>query len=149
MPSGDNLLVVKADNTRPAPGTATQNVPPLSGDFFMFGGIYRKASLIITQPVHIDMLDFGGPGIYERASEIRSDAATVQITSRVTNNEPKPQRLRVETAILGADGKVVASSTSDAGPIAAGAVSVLQSSLNIANPHLWNGVSDPYLYRLL
>jgi beta-galactosidase len=144
--TGDNVLVVKADNTRPAPGAATENVPPLSGDFFMSGGIYRKATLIITHPVHIDMLDFGGPGIYERA-EIRSDAATVQITSRITNNDPKPQRLRVETAILGADDEVVASTTSEAGPIAPGAVSVLQSSLNIANPHLWNGVSDPYLYR--
>jgi len=144
--SGDNLLVVKADNTRPARGAPTENVPPLSGDFFMFGGIYRKASLIITQPVHIDMLDFGGPGIYERTSDIRSDAATVQITSRVTNNEPKPQRLRVETTILGADDKVVASASSDAGPIASGAVSVIQSSLNIPSPHLWNGVSDPFLY---
>jgi beta-galactosidase len=145
--TGDNVLVVKADNTRPAPGAATESVPPLSGDFFMFGGIYRKAALIITHSVHIDLLDFGGPGIYERASEIRSDAATVQITSRVTNNDPKPQRLRVETAILGADGKVVAATTSEAGPVSPGAVSVLQSSLNIANPHLWNGVSDPYLYR--
>jgi beta-galactosidase len=145
--SGDNLLVVKTDNTRPAPGTPTENVPPLSGDFFMFGGIYRTASLIITQPVHIDMLDFGGPGIYERTSGIRPDAATVQITSRVTNNEPKPQRLRVETSILGVDDKVVASTTNDAGPIASGAVSVIQSTLNITSPHLWNGVSDPYLYR--
>ena len=146
-PSGDNLLVVEADNTRPAPGTATANVPPLSGDFFMFGGIYRKASLIVTRPVHIDMLDFGGPGIYGRASAIQADAATVQVTSRVTNSDPKPQRVRVETAILAADDKVVATTTSEAGPIAAGAVSVLQSGLNIANPHLWNGVSDPYLYH--
>jgi beta-galactosidase len=146
-PSGDNLLVVEADNTRPAPGTPTANVPPLSGDFFMFGGMYRKASLIVTQPVHIDLLDFGGAGVYGRASEIRPDSAAVQITSRVANNEARPQRVRVETRILAADDKVVASATSDAGPIAAGAVSVLQSNLNIANPHLWQGVSDPYLYR--
>jgi len=145
-PTGDNLLVVKTDNTRPAPGAPTENIPPLSGDFFMFGGLYRKAALIITRPVHIDMLDFGGPGIYERA-DISSGAATVQITSRVTNNDPKPQRLRVETAVLGADDKVVASTTSDAGPVAPGAVSVIKSNLNIGNPHLWNGVSDPYLYH--
>lgn len=146
-PAGDNLLVVKADNSRPAPGASTQDVIPLSGDFFMFGGIYRSASLIITHPVHIDLLDFGGPGVYERALDIQQGTATVRVTSRVTNNESSSQRLRVETAILDASGKVVVATTRDAGPVAPGAVSVLESSLSIANPHLWKGVSDPYLYQ--
>jgi beta-galactosidase len=177
-PAGDNLLVVEADNTRPAPGATTQNVIPLSGDFFMFGGIYRSASLIITHPVHIDLLDFGGPGVYERMAEIQPAAATqlptatqpagltqpagvtqpagaaavpaaatVEVTSRVTNNESSPQRVRVETVILDSSDRVVASKTRDTEPVAPGAVSVLESSLSIANPHLWNGVRDPYLYR--
>ena len=161
-PAGDNLLVVEADNSRPAPGATTQNVIPLSGDFFMFGGIYRSASLIITHPVHIDLLDFGGPGVYERVAEIQPAvptqqagagaaavpvAATVKVTSRVANNESSPQRLRVETVILDASDKVVASATRDAGPVAPAAVAVLDSSLSITNPHLWKGVSDPYLYQ--
>jgi len=58
-PLGDNVLVVKADNSRPQPGTSTQDVIPLSGDFFVFGGIYRNVSLIVTRPVHVDLLDFG------------------------------------------------------------------------------------------
>ena len=152
-PAGDNLLVLEADNSRPAPGATTQNIIPLSGDFFMFGGIYRSASLIITNPVHIDLLDFGGPGVYERALDIQPGTATapgtaaVQVTSRVANNEPSPQRLRVETVILDASDEVVASATREAGPVAAGAVAVLESGLSIANPHLWQGVSDPYLYQ--
>jgi beta-galactosidase len=146
-PTGDNLLVVRADNSRPQPGAATQNVIPLSGDFFMFGGIYRSAALIVTQPVHLDMLDFGGPGVYGRALAIQPGTATVQVTSRVVNNASSPQRLRVETDITAADGSVVASSTAAAGPMTPGTVSVLQSNLDIANPHLWQGVRDPYLYR--
>jgi beta-galactosidase len=146
-PTGDNLLVVRADNSRPQPGATTQNVIPLSGDFFMFGGIYRSAALIVTQPIHLDLLDFGGPGVYERALTIQPGAATVQVTSRVVNNESSPQRLRVETAISDADGKLVASSIEPVGPVAPGAVSVLQSNLNIANPRLWQGTRDPYLYR--
>jgi beta-galactosidase len=146
-PTGDNLLVVRADNSRPQPGAATENVIPLSGDFFMFGGIYRSAALIVTQPVHLDLLDFGGPGVYERALAIQPGAATVEVTSRVVNNGPSAQRLRVETAITDADGKVVASNINAAGPVAPGAVSVLQSNLSIANPRLWQGVRDPYLYR--
>jgi hypothetical protein len=39
--SGDNVLVVKADNSRPQPGASTQDVIPLSGDCFVFGGATR------------------------------------------------------------------------------------------------------------
>ena len=72
-PSGENLLVVKADNSRPQPGSTTENVIPLSGDFFVFGGIYRGVALIATDFVHVDMLDFGGPGLYARAVTIDSN----------------------------------------------------------------------------
>jgi beta-galactosidase len=74
---GQNLLVVKADNSKPAPGSTTEAVIPLSGDFFVFGGIYRRVSLVVTNPVHVDMLDYGGPGVYARALSIATDAAAV------------------------------------------------------------------------
>jgi beta-galactosidase len=74
-PSGENLLVVKADNSRPQPGSSTEHVIPLSGDFFMFGGIYRSVKLIVTDPVHADMLDHGGPGLYARAVAANSKSA--------------------------------------------------------------------------
>ena len=78
----------------------------------MFGGIYRQASLIVTQPIHVDLLDFGGPGIYGRVSDIHPATASVQVATRVTNSEAEPRRVRVETVILGADNTVVASNTS-------------------------------------
>ena len=146
LPAGANLLVVKADNSRPQPGASTENVIPLSGDFFMFGGIYRSAALIVTRPVHLDMLDFGGPGVYERTVELRPDSAKVQVTSRLTNSEAAPQRLHVQTDIVDSDGKPVASTTNAAGPIAPGAVAVLQADLSIPNPRLWQGMRDPHLY---
>ena len=45
----------------------------LSGDFFVFGGLYRKVSLVVTDPVHVDMMDFGGPGLYAHASSIDAE----------------------------------------------------------------------------
>jgi beta-galactosidase len=145
--AGDNLLAVRADNSRPQPGATTENLIPLSGDFFMFGGIYRSVTLLVTSATHIDLLDFGGPGVYARTLEIHPDTATVQVTSRVVNNEALPRRLRVATDITDQDGKVVASGTSAVGPIAPGAVLVAESALTLANPRVWQGVRDPYLYR--
>jgi beta-galactosidase len=110
-PSGDNLLVVKADNSRPQPGASTENVPPLSGDFFMFGGIYRSAALIVTSAVHVDLLDFGGPGVYPNALEITPTAATVQVTTRLANDGRVPEKVQVECVIVDESGNAVATTS--------------------------------------
>jgi beta-galactosidase len=181
---GENLLVVKADNSRPAPGATTENVIPLSGDFFVFGGIYRKVSLVVTDAVHVDELDYGGPGVYARALSVAPEAASVQVASRLVNDGARPIKVQVETQIEDADGKVVASVTSQVGlspgvakagavarPKAAGAVRAagganaagisaastnptganapptVTATLRLPNPHLWQGTTDPYLYR--
>ncbi len=65
-PGAANLIVVKADNSKPAPGSSTAEILPLAGDFFIHGGIYRGVSLITANDVGIDLLDFGGPGVYVR-----------------------------------------------------------------------------------
>ncbi|MEY4501494.1 MAG: hypothetical protein RIS52_1384, partial [Pseudomonadota bacterium] len=67
-PGASNLIVVKADNSKPAPGSSTADVLPLAGDFFIHGGIYRGVSLITANDVGIDLLDFGGPGVYVTAN---------------------------------------------------------------------------------
>jgi len=145
-PSKENLLVVKADNSKPAVGSTTENVLPLSGDFFVFGGIYRKAALVVTAPAHIDMMDFGGPGLYAHAVSLSGDDATVQVVGRLANDGPAAREVSTETDILDAGGRIVASATS--APIHLSAAGfVVTTDLHVAHPHLWNGMQDPYLYR--
>ncbi|HTB88400.1 MAG TPA: glycoside hydrolase family 2 TIM barrel-domain containing protein [Steroidobacteraceae bacterium] len=143
--SGDNILAVKADNSRPQPGASTQDVIPLSGDFFVFGGIYRKVSLIVTRPVHVDLLDFGGPGLYARTLDINAAGATVQLSGRVANDLKNPRRIAVEFAIEDAGGAVVTSrilkTTATRGSMA------MQTQLHVEHPQLWEGLKRPYLYR--
>lgn len=55
-PSG-NILEVVVDNRY------DPDVPPIVGDFTMYGGIYRDVSLIETDPVCIDPTVDGGPGV--------------------------------------------------------------------------------------
>jgi len=143
--SDDNVLVVKADNSRPQPGASTQDVIPLSGDFFVFGGIYRNVSLIVTRPVHVDLLDFGGPGLYAHALDIDEAGATVQFSGRVTNDLNKPRRIAVQFAIEDAVGGIVAS-TSLKSTVAPGSIAI-QARLHVEHPRLWEGVKSPYLYR--
>ena len=158
--AGENLLVVKADNSKPQPGSSTAAVIPLSGDFFVFGGIYRDVSLVTTREAHVDLLDHGGPGVYAHAVSIQPAAADVLVATRVVNDGAKPAKVIVESAIEDAEGKVVASTAggSDApsapgaqgGPVALTAkVVVATATLRIAQPRLWQGTKDPYLYRVV
>jgi beta-galactosidase len=144
-PSGDNLLVVKADNSRPQPGASTQDVIPLSGDFFVFGGIYRSVALIATQPVHADLMDFGGPGLYARILDIDATSATVQVSGRLVKDAGKQQQVMVEFAIADASGNVIVSKSLRSS-VSARAIAI-QSRLRVAHPRLWQGQRDPYLYR--
>ncbi len=145
--SGENLLVVKADNSRPRPGSTTENVIPLSGDFFVFGGIYRNVTLIATDLVHVDMLDYGGPGLYAGAT-IDSKSAAVQVSAKLVNDGAKPRTVIVETRIESAPNVVVASESSRVSIPPMRPVSV-ERILHLEHPRLWQGMKDPYLYKVL
>jgi len=147
LKAGDNVLVVKADNSRPAPGSTTQDVIPLSGDFFIHGGIYRPVSLLTTDAVHIDLMDFGGPGIYARALSIDGGQASVEIKERLTNDGDKMQKASVETRIEDGAGHIVASQT-DPQTLKPGTVEN-RLVLKVDHPHLWDSTKDPYLYRVV
>jgi beta-galactosidase len=143
--SGDNLLVVKADNSRPQPGASTQDVIPLSGDFFVFGGTYRNVALIATQPVHVDLMDFGGPGLYAHVLDLDAAFATVLVSGRLVNDVGARRQVMVEFAIEDAGGSVIASKSFRS--TASRRVSAVQARLRIAHPQLWQGTKRPYLYH--
>lgn len=143
-----NLLVVKTDNTRPAAGSTTADVLPLTGDFFIHGGLYRDVSLVATNDVHLDMLDMGGPGVYATTQSIANGSASVSVRSRVSNDGTAEAKLSVVTTLLDAAGAVAAAQTQTIKAPKGKTVEVSQS-LTTPNPHLWQGVEDPYLYSLV
>lgn len=112
MRAGSNLLVVRADNSKPRPGSSTQDVLPLAGDFFIYGGIYRGVRLITVDPAHIDLEDFGGPGVYAHSAAVSDAEAQIAVLVRLANEGNRPRRLRAETTIRDAEGQIVASTRS-------------------------------------
>ncbi|HEX7850274.1 MAG TPA: glycoside hydrolase family 2 TIM barrel-domain containing protein [Sphingomonas sp.] len=143
---GDNVLTVKVDNSKPAPGSTTEFVVPVSGDFFMYGGLYRPVALIVTGAAHIDLLDFGGPGIYGHVTSLNDASAAVAVLARLRNEAASPADLTVRTMVTDVSSKVVARAERRL-RLAAGAAGESRADLPIASPHRWNGTGDPYLYR--
>jgi beta-galactosidase len=138
---GRNVLAVRVDNS------ATRVVSPLGGDFTVFGGLYRPVSLIEADALHFDLLDHGGPGVYARASEI-GRSATVTVEARVANEQPRSRRAPVTVRVLDAEGREIARATTTV-QVPARSVRAASVELSIASPRLWDGVRDPYLYRVV
>ncbi|TGD71731.1 beta-galactosidase [Mangrovimicrobium sediminis] len=144
---GDNLLVVKADNSAPAPGSSTEHVLPLGGDYFLFGGLYREVSLVSAASAQIDLLDHGGPGIYIHTPQVSRERASVAVLARLRNFGESARDLTLVTTVHDAGGAAVATDTAPV-DLAAAATTEVQRMLAIAQPRLWDGRADPYLYRV-
>ena len=146
-PGAANLIVVRADNSKPASGSSTSEILPLAGDFFIYGGIYRKVRLITTEPVHIDLADYGGPGVYARATALTDASASISVLTRIANQAGATRRLTGVVTITDAGGRQVASGDWH-NALAAGARGEQSVALTIPHPHRWNGRADPYLYTV-
>ena len=159
-PGITNLIVVKADNSKPALGSSTEHVLPLAGDFFVHGGIYRGVQLITANDVGIDLLDFGGPGIYVQGQEDlwvsnvpNSYSGTIgsgDVLVRLRNFTTKVRKLRLRAHLLDATGQKVAHSKFKMTAPAQGvADSNWRGLFNFTGHRIWNGRADPYLYKVV
>lgn len=147
-PGQPNLLVVKADNSKPAPGSSTADNLPLGGDFFVHGGIYRPVALVATGDVHIDMLDHGGPGVYATTTTLDGTKARVQVTIRARNSGKAKAEIKAVTKLVDASGKVVAEGVTPV-RVAPDGVASVDQPLALENARLWQGTADPYLHDLV
>ena len=142
----DNLLAVAVDNSD-AP-----DIAPLTGaDFTYFGGLYRGVRLVMTDPLHVDALDSGGPGVYLRQTRVTRPSADVDVETLVRNDGGAAVSAAVEVVVRDAEGRPVRRSRR-AADIAPGARVAVAQRIRIDKPRMWNGIAsgaaDPHLYRV-
>ncbi|RYG67990.1 glycoside hydrolase family 2, partial [bacterium] len=135
-----NELRVRADNSR-------LGIAPYSADFNFNGGIYRPVHLLVTDASCISPLDYGSPGVYITPRSVEAGKAEIEIKTIISSTGGKSEALQIEAEILDAKGKSVARGRTSVLAGASPRVSALQL-LSIAQPRLWNGLKDPYLYSV-
>ena len=120
---GENEIAVNVDNE------PNEFVYPQTADFTFYGGIYRDVCLIKTEAVHFEMDASGSPGI-KIDSLIEGHDATITVHAW----RSLPEDTRVE--IFDAEDKLVAQGKGN-------------EHILIKNVHRWNGLKDPYLYKVV
>lgn len=127
----ENLLVVKCDTHGGRPR------------WYAGAGIYRHVRLRISNPVHL--LTYGN---YITTPEVDAQRASVAVRSSVANKSDAAKQVSVTWQVIDAAGKKVSPPISARQEIAAGATADLEGTMHVLSPRLWDGMADPYLYRV-
>lgn len=137
----ENLFAIYVNNVY------NPNIPPLSADFTFFGGIYRDVYLQFMNPVHIATNDYASSGVYIRTPEVNNSAASVEITTLLTNNTLQPAEIRVENVICDADGREVKKTHAEVKLASGETKTDISKKIKIDSPRLWD-IDDPYRYMV-
>ena len=139
--SGKNLLAVRVSNER------FSDVAPLAGDFSVYGGLYRPVHLIVAGEENFTLTDHGSPGVAWLQTSVSAKQAVLDVNTTISSAAKKSWKLQFTAKVVDADGMTVAMESRKFTPSSAPEMQSLH--LKLANPHLWNGRKDPYLYRAI
>jgi len=138
-----NTIVVIADNK------ARPDVIPINHFLFgVYGGIYRPAELIVTDKLNIAATDDASPGIYISQDNVSKKSADLTVLTKIENKYAQGQHATLQTQVLDATGKLVTQATGDYWISTQGTQRFIQH-LRLDDPHLWQGMDDPYLYKVV
>ena len=124
----ENLLIIAVDNRE------MLHAYPSFADFTFYGGLYRGVRIIGVSREHIDLDYFGGDGVKVNARPMK-ELADIEIEAYFVN---VCEECKARYTVFDKNGRVVASKIENA--------SRDKVILTLENPHLWQGVHDPYLY---
>lgn len=128
-PEEENLITVFISNE------TGKTVSPLSGDFTVFGGLYRDVELIATQEEHFDLTYYGTDGVLFKTVSEKPNCGYLQAAAHVCGNVPG---MMVYYSLHDPDGNLVAHTQTEAHEAA---------RLTVESPLLWNGRTSPCLYQ--
>jgi len=140
--TGTNRLTVRVDNS-PQP-----DIAPLSGDFCIFGGLYRPVHLLVADSVCFCPTDHASAGVTWLQSSVTKEKAVLEINAEVSNGSPMPVERSLTIKLVDDRGKIVATDSREI-RIEPGITPPFRFQLTVPHPHLWNGRADPYLYRAI
>jgi len=138
----ENQLVVIADNR------ARRDVLPINQFLFpIYGGIYRPVHLITTNKTNFVVTDQAGPGVYIRQKNVNGKSADIHVEAKIETKEKVTQNLEFVCEVRDKEGKLVQTIKHPV-KVSPQGVGYINQSFTMKNPHLWDGVRDPYLYSL-
>jgi beta-galactosidase len=120
-------------------------------DFDYFGGLYRDAKLVVTDPLHVtDAVAanrVAAGGIFVRTKAASAESATIAAQADVLNEGAPASTASVHFTVIDPDGKTVAAADADLSGLNMGEERTVACDLIVPQPQLWHP-DHPWLYIL-
>ncbi|HEY3863242.1 MAG TPA: glycosyl hydrolase 53 family protein [Verrucomicrobiae bacterium] len=144
-----NVIAVRLDN-RDNPITGPKPLPDL--DFNLYGGLYRGASVVIEDKLHItDPIlanSIASGGVFVSYPSVSTSEADVRIETQVANAGDGARSYAVKSTIFDDQGLVAGAAVAEVEDSPGGARRDAVQTIHLTNPKLWSPQS-PCLYRLI
>jgi beta-galactosidase len=138
----DNVIAVRVDN-------GPLGIPPSDSDFTIFGGLYRSAWLLATDPVQVSTMDMASPGVFIEQRGAAGGSAGITVRAEIENHSPALRIVGVKVTVLDAARAAVAGSDpAFRVTLAPNGTNEVAVPLAIPRPRLWDARADPYLYTV-
>lgn len=135
---GRNLFWVMVNNA------VRSDVLPTAGEDIVYGGLFRKVEIIVTDQNVIGMDELGGNGVAFAVSSITGSKACG--AANVTVNSLAGSNISLDLNIRDAKDSLVY--CNQVKHRAEQGISEVKIPFEILSPHLWRGTVDPYLYKV-
>lgn len=137
-----NTLLIRTNNE------AREDVIPINQFLFpLYGGIYRPVRMIITNKINISTTDYASPGIFISQHNVSDKSADIRVDAKLENKEQDERILTLQTTVSDAEGRIIQTAKKKV-LISPQGTTNAQQEFQVKRPHLWQGVEDPYLYKL-
>lgn len=139
----ENEIILKADNS------ARQDVVPVNHVLFgVYGGIYRDIHLIVTDKLNIAVNDYASSGVYINQNNVDKKSAQASINVKVENKNLTIKEAQVVYAIYDMENKLINRKEQSVSVLPQGRQEFTES-LIVKSPTLWQGIENPYLYKVV
>jgi len=139
----NNEILLKVDNSE------RKDIIPINHNLFgVYGGIYRPVWLIITDKLNISVTDHASSGVYISQNNVNSKSAAITVKVKLANKYKKTKEVIIENSIYDKSDKKVTTKKSTV-KVTPHGIQTFQHEIALRNPHLWQGLKDPYLYKVV
>lgn len=139
MKPGQNVVQIDCDNT------LNRQLAPVSSDFNKNNGLHNKVYLVETGDAFCGLNAMGYDGLHVTPLNVTPYSADIKINTIVYSSSDKPKPYSVVFKVRNKRGKVIAANREKI-TLDVNAGKALSWTYMMSNPHLWNGLADPYLY---
>lgn len=134
--AGTNVMDVCVNNQ------VDQSIAPISGDFNMYGGIYRRVYLVTVDEVHVDLDNHGSSGLFlttgnMRSKEAPADLGEFQVKTDIVNDSAEDKIIDVVITVQGDNAPAPVTETVT---VPAGGTLAYTRDMKVENPTLWEGI---------